>query len=224
MAERFETSGLFVDNRERASAYPGARNVSGIADENAGVMPVAVLETDEETTEGATKQGLFGASESSEPGNHRVLTRHELVRLHAELLDLTEQDETEAAVDRLADAAGISRLRSAGLVTALRAHPDLDLPELLARETRPHATPSDVLMEEITLLMDVGKKLEAIAHYSERMNVDLKEAQTFIEALDEVTDFECEVAQQVPTGPLLVALGAGVLLALSVTLAFFLIG
>jgi ribosomal protein L7/L12 len=217
MAGRTETVRMPEDGREPLSTYRSVRDGFAPSDMD-GAKPVAVLDADEVDVDEFPDEAV-----ASGPEHHRPLRPHEVSRLHDELRGLIERGEKDGAVGRLADVAGISRLRAAGLVTALTAHPDLDLPDLLNRESRPQSTPSEVLIEEITQLMDVGKKLEAIAHYSERMNVGLKEAKLFIEALDDVTDFECEVAQQVPTGPLLVAMGAAVLLALSVTLAFFVV-
>lgn len=139
------------------------------------------------------------------------LSTDELAHLADEIDELIEKRAYVDAVKLLCEQSGMSKRRAHGLVTALSAQPDIDLVELIARDEAPAEGPSPQLMTEITELMDAGRKLEAIAHYSERMDVGLKEAKAFIEALDDVTDFECEVAERNAMLPLIVAAGAVIL-------------
>ncbi len=141
----------------------------------------------------------------------QALSPDELVELADEVDGLIVSRAFVDAMDLLVSRGGVTRRRAHGLVTALAAQPDVDLVHLLARDDAPAGGPSSQLMSEIHELMDAGKKLEAIAHYSERMDVGLKEAKAFIEALDDVTDFECELATQQSLVPVLLVLGTVVL-------------
>lgn len=136
-----------------------------------------------------------------------ALSQEDLTRLADDVDGLIESRAFVDAMDLLVTRAGVTRRRAHGLVTALAAQPDVDLLDLLAHDEAPTEGPSPRLMPEIHELMDAGRKLEAIAHYSERMDIGLKEAKAFIEALDDVTDFECEVAHRQMLTPIVAVLG-----------------
>ena len=185
--------------------------------DDSAVIPIDAPSDSGELTSAALPHPALGGP-AIEPANDssadffairpsRALSQEELARLADEVDGLIESRAFVDAMDLLVARAGVTRRRAHGLVTALAAQPDVDLMDLLAHDEAPTDGPSPPLMSEIHELMDAGKKMEAITHYSERMDVSLKEAKAFIEALDDVTDFECEVAHRQMLTPIVAVLG-----------------